>query len=33
MVLGAPAAMQQLSTMARVAGGGDDMVLIPLSGP
>jgi predicted dienelactone hydrolase len=33
MVLGVPAAMQQLSTMARVEGGGDDRVLIPLKGP
>jgi dienelactone hydrolase len=33
MVLGVPAAMQKLSTMARVEGGGDDKVLIPLKGP
>jgi hypothetical protein len=32
-VRGRPAARQQLSTMASVAGGGDDRVLIPYNGP
>jgi len=32
-VLGVPAAMHQLSTMTRVAGRGDDVVLAPLQGP
>lgn len=31
-VLGNPAARQQLSTMASVAGGGDDRVVIPYNG-
>jgi predicted dienelactone hydrolase len=32
-VRGTPAARQQLSTMASVAGGGDDRVVIPYNGP
>jgi predicted dienelactone hydrolase len=32
-VLGDSNAMRQLSTMARVEGGGDDQVLVPLNGP